>query len=499
MNLRNYILVTFFLLFIFAQSVFSQIKYDVHAPFLHRYITDIEISPNFFVDNTLFTVVNKSGIYKSVDGGETWKPINFGLSSFDIIDIEISPQLIDDNVALLTLVNNEEGSDFFYVTYDAGLSWEILPGLSYGQVTWNATICVSPNIINDSTIIIFKDWYARITNDFGKTSTQSSFTFPSEINQAQFSPNYQYDHTIFAATGSSSAGGGLYKSNDNGLTWNLISSKLNNSNDESFEAMAVSPNYITDSTIFTAFIDGFSGTKGILKTTNDGQTWDSFKAGLTRRGISSMVISPDYFNDNTIFIGTAIGVYISTDRGESWSPTNDGLENLNIESMAISPNFKNDNILFVGTHDGVYKSSDRCFTWQNAKTDLPESSVINISNDPYSIDTLPTIASDNDNNVHFLWMKTHISTESPDGVATDVMYMKKTGKIFEEPIMIEVPTLYYSKDLSLAVDNKGDAHLVFNRCENQLDRRGEIYYANNQNGEFSLTKIAEEGYYPVIP
>ena len=498
MNFGKCILVTFILIFTLPQLIFPQTEYDAHTPFLHRYVTDIEISPNFSIDNTLFAVVNKSGIYKSVDGGDTWQSINFGLSSKDIIDIEIFPQLINDNIALMILVNNNEGSDFFYISYDAGLSWEILSGLSYGRVTWDATICVSPNIINDSTIIIFKDWYPKISNDFGKTSTQSSFTFPSTINKAQFSPNYQNDNTIFAATGSSSAGGGLYKSNDNGLTWKLISRELNDSNNESFEAMAVSPNYSSDSTIFTAFVDGFRGTKGILKTKDNGKTWDSYAIGLTNRGISSMVISPDYANDKILFIATAVGVYISTDGGESWSPTNVGLENLNVESMAISPNFTNDHILFVGTHNGLYKSSNQGNSWQNIKNGLPESSVINISNDPYSIDTLPTIATDNENNVHFIWMKTYINTESPDGVATDVMYMKKSGENFEHPIMIEVPNLYYSKDLSLAVDNEGFAHIAFNRCENQLDLNGEIYYTNNQNGDFSLIKIANEGYLPVI-
>ena len=166
MKMVKWLLVILILFFVFTQSIFPQTQYDVQAPFFHRYITDIEMSPNFGVDNTLFAVLNKSGIYKSTDGGDTWQSINFGLSSIDIIDIEIFPQLINDNV-VITILANIEGADPFYISYDAGLSWEILPGLSYGRITRDATICVSPNIVNDSTIVVFKDWNLTISTDFG--------------------------------------------------------------------------------------------------------------------------------------------------------------------------------------------------------------------------------------------------------------------------------------------------------------------------------------------
>lgn len=65
-------------------------------------------------------------------------------------------------------------------------------------------------------------------------------------------------------------------------------------------------------------------------------------------GIGALAISPNYATDNTIFAGTyGGGVFKSTSGGSSWSAMNAGLGNLNISALALAPTTPR--TLFAGT------------------------------------------------------------------------------------------------------------------------------------------------------
>ena len=58
-----------------------------------------------------------------------------------------------------------------------------------------------------------------------------------------------------------------------------------------------------------------SGSYGIYRTTNGGQSWHPFNVGLVNTNIEDIVIV-----NGTIYANTGYGLLFSTDRGESWSP-----------------------------------------------------------------------------------------------------------------------------------------------------------------------------------
>jgi hypothetical protein len=150
----------------------------------------------------------------------------------------------------------------------------------------------------------------------------------------------------------------IYKSVDGGNSWNwstLIStSQWIGTGDSS---LAVSPNFANDQTIFA----GWNGS-GVFRSTNGGNTWSStgFNAAF-----KTMVISPDFANDHTIFAGVYVGgVYKSIDGGSTWTSANSGISAYTVQSLAVSPNYAVDKLLVAGTTaNGVFKSTDGGITW----------------------------------------------------------------------------------------------------------------------------------------
>ena len=117
------------------------------------YGTAVTYSPDFAEDGTAFVALNvyhgSYGIYKSIDWGETWFPINTGLSLYafeGFFSVAVSPQYRTDHTAFCT------GNGQLYKTVDGGLHWSALPIV--GQYNIWTTIRLSPNYAHDQTLLL---------------------------------------------------------------------------------------------------------------------------------------------------------------------------------------------------------------------------------------------------------------------------------------------------------------------------------------------------------
>ena len=97
--------------------------------------------------------------------------------------------------------------------------------------------------------------------------------------------------------------------------------------------------------------------------------------------IDAVALSPQYQQDNTLYIAISDHLYISTDGGYGWKELIHGLDNKHLLSeIAISPFFQADQTLYLATYgDGVYRSLDAGTSWAKVNNGLPYLSISSIS------------------------------------------------------------------------------------------------------------------------
>jgi hypothetical protein len=110
---------------------------------------------------------------------------------------------------------------------------------------------------------------------------------------------------------------------------------------------------------------------GLWKTNNDGASFFCVTSGLPVTGISSVVV--DYSNTNIIYIftgsaqgNTSAGVFKSTNAGITWAPTSlqdsiNGAEKMISYDLKMHPLIPA--MLFAGTNKGLFRTIDGGITW----------------------------------------------------------------------------------------------------------------------------------------
>lgn len=180
----------------------------------------------------------------------------------------------------------------------------------------------------------------------------------------------------------------IYKSRDEGGTWEKISGGMSHSRVISIAIDPVSPATV------------YAGTKGdaVYKSYDGGHRWVPLKNGLDDVTITSVVnqLIFDPGNANRLFAATTMGVFESVDGGETWKKRMVGMkEVLMVVTLAIDP--ARPNILYAGTSGGVYKSVDQARSWAKANQGLISPEVLSTSRalmvnmiliDPNRTDTL---------------------------------------------------------------------------------------------------------------
>lgn len=108
---------------------------------------------------------------------------------------------------------------------------------------------------------------------------------------------------------------------------------------------------------------------GVWKSTDAGSTWVEYSAGLTRLGVSSIVIHPT--TPNTMYIATGdrdggdvpgYGVWRSLDGGLSWASHNTGMGNRTINELLMDPANPN-NMVAASSNGRIYKTTDGGSNW----------------------------------------------------------------------------------------------------------------------------------------
>jgi photosystem II stability/assembly factor-like uncharacterized protein len=294
------------------------------------------------------------GIYRSTDGGENWT--NLGLKDSERISkIIIDPS--DSNVVYVCVPGklwSDSEERGLYKTTDGGKSWtKILKGPN--QSTGCSTMALDPQ--NPKTI------YAGLW-DFRR----KGWTFRSGGDGPQ-----------------APSGSGLFKSTDGGASWTELEEKSAKGlppKPWGRLALAVAP---SKPNVVYAFIETVLPKNGLYRSDDGGKTWTALDRS------QSMIWRPFYFanlivdpkDENKIYKPGG-SLIMSTDGGHSFSNIAGGAHG-DFHDIWINP--KNTDHLITGDDGGVWYSYDGGNKWWKAEN-LPISQFYHVSVDmdmPYHV------------------------------------------------------------------------------------------------------------------
>ena len=347
------------------------------------------------------------GIYKSTDGGESWKLLeevtgdpseggvyineyndseiysvfgretfvskDGGISSDVFLDTKEHPIIPDVGVEIITFGESESevfmaGLQGVYRTYDNGKTWiESNTGFVGSEVVDLVTSLDGTMYATTYNLGIFK------STDGGKNWVFASFGIKNWYGM-QLATHPEDADTLFTTTN-----GGVYKSTNAGESWKLIGDS-DLCDDEDAGGNCHYHGIVVEKEEPFKVLVGSGGDQyakegvGLTGSEDNGESWRNSDDGFVRDvHVSKLVIDP---NNNNVFyattqgeteytdkVGDGAGVFKSTDRGNNWTQINNGLNSLETNVLTVDPN--DSDVLYLGTDDdGIYKSINGGEKWE---------------------------------------------------------------------------------------------------------------------------------------
>jgi len=339
-------------------------------------IVDIAVNPNN--KNEWYIVAAAGGVWKTSNAGVTFSPIFDGQDAYSIGCISIDPN--NTNVIWVgTGENNNQRTvgygNGLYKSEDGGKSWK---NVGLGKSEHIGMIAIDPT--NGDNVIVAAYgplWNAGgergiyKTTDGGKTWKQtlnvSENTGFNEVHIDKKHPNIVYatahqrrrHEWTYISGGPESA---IYKSTDGGTTWNKLTNGLPTA-DLGRIALAISP---VNTDVVYAMIEGNDDNGGFYKSTDRGASF-SRQGGHRTAGNYYMEIFADPKDVNKIY-SMDTWAQVSTDGGKSFKGI--GEKNKHVDNHAIYVDPDNTEHMLMGCDGGLYETFDNASTW-NFKSNLP--------------------------------------------------------------------------------------------------------------------------------
>jgi photosystem II stability/assembly factor-like uncharacterized protein len=349
-------------------------------------VADIAVNPNNISE--YYVAAASGGVWKTINAGVTYEPVFDGEGSYSIGCISIDPT--NTNVVWVgSGENNNQRSvaygDGLYKTEDGGKSWKNV-GLKNSEHI--GRIAVDPT----NGDIVYVAAYGPLwnsggergiykTTDGGKTWKQVLFVSEhTGFNEVMVDP--RHPNIVYAAAHQRQRkiftyiGGGpetaLYKSTDGGTTWNKIMNGLPGG-DLGRIGLNYSP---VNPDVLFCVIEANDGKGGTFKSNDRGASWEKQGSYFSSGNYYNKIYCDPKDINKVFIINTYFGV--SKDGGKTFSIL--GEKNKHIDNHVIWINPNNTNHYLVGCDGGMYESFDAGSNW-NFKANLPITQFYKVATD----------------------------------------------------------------------------------------------------------------------
>ena len=358
-------------------------------------ITDLEMHPKN--NKIMYTATAGGGVWKSIDGGASFSPI-FDEHIQSIGCVAIDPSKPDQNIWVGTgetwTRNSVSYGDGIYKSTDGGQTWKNMGLAKSDRIS---SIVINPNNSEEVWVGVLGALWGDSdergiykTSDGGKTWQKILFvdnkTGCSDLVMDTKNPNTMYaSFWEFRRTGWSFSSGGeksaLYKSTDGGKTWNKIHNGFPKGKLGRI-AIAVAPS--APHILYSVLETEKAETNGLYKSEDAGNSWKLLNSdfGLVVRPFYFSRIVVDPKNPDIVVKGGLYGS-LSRDGGKTFK----NLGPMHADIHDVTFDIHDSNRMFAGTDGGVYRSWDGGTTMEQVKN-LPVSQFYHISLDdkePYNV------------------------------------------------------------------------------------------------------------------
>jgi photosystem II stability/assembly factor-like uncharacterized protein len=304
----------------------------------------IALSPTFSEDH-LVLAATAAGLYRSVDGGLTWRANLNAPSDPALLGVAVVEQNRPGELRLFAASQ----SGRLFTSLDGGDQWsELAAWAGLGVIT---SFALSPVFAQDQTLFVTTQQGVYRSQDGGQRWESSTFGLHDlQTLCIVCAPDYASSEVVWVGT----AQGGFYRSRNGGRSWRDSGRGLP---DQAIQCVALSPRFAQDQTLLVGVENA-----GLFRSTDGGATWQPYGSALAGLSINSLAFSPQ---GNTWLAGTSNGLYYSQDGGEQWVAAIGG------EFLAFSLVFGANGLALAGAHaEGIYRSTDGGRQWQPALTGL---------------------------------------------------------------------------------------------------------------------------------
>jgi PKD repeat protein len=330
-------------------------------PYVHADIHALE-----YLNNNLYAGCD-GGIFETIDEGNTWDDLSFGLQIMQFYRISVNPNNYthvmggsQDNGSnqyknntwthvlgadgMECIIDPSNPNKVYASTQNGGLNKSTNGGNSFFGITNGISEngpWVTPYVINPQNTEILYAGYSNIwkTTNGGQNWTKITNTSGSvvAIALAPSNPNYVYY----------SVGSSIYRSTDAGQTWtNLTGNGLTGY----ITYISVNP---SDPNKLYVSISGYNQGNKVYKSTDGGNSWDNISGSLPNLPANCVV--SQLGSDEGVYVGTDVGVYYRDNTTGDWVPFSLNLPNVIVQELEINYNA---NKIIAGTYGRGLWSSD---------------------------------------------------------------------------------------------------------------------------------------------
>ncbi len=395
-----------------------------------------------------FLASASGGVWKTVNNGAIWTPVFDGEGSYSIGCVELDPGN-RDVVWVGSGENNSQRSvsfgDGVYKSLDGGQTWT---NMGLGESEHIGMIAIDPR---DSDIVYVAAqgplWRAGGDRGLYKTADGGAtwelvleISENTGVNEIHLDPRdpdvlYASSYQRRRRTWTLINGGpesAIYKSTDSGATWRKLEKGLPKV-DMGRIGMAVSP---ANPDVIYAIVEAVRDEGGFFRSTDRGESWTKMSDYVAG--------SPQYYNEIVADPSDVDRVYsletwmqVTEDGGKTFAKIGSAFRHVDDHAMWIDPS--NAKHLIVGCDGGVYESWDRAATY-TFKANLP-------------ITQFYRLGIDNAEPFYFVYGGTQDNatlggpsrTRSPAGITNEDWFVTVFGDGFQTRVDPTDPMIVYSE------------------------------------------------------